>query len=461
MEGAKLLEQEPTPLSYKPLKPKQWTLSNELTVLFRHDDELPLVQGALLVKGGGLWESKEEVGVIEAMGDQLRQGGAGNLSANELDERLEELSAAVDSNFADEYGVVSFSCLSDDFEAVFARFADIILKPKFEQARLDLWKGIRIEQILRRKDDPENIAQIAFRELLYGATPYGRVVMEADVNSISRLKILRAHRKLMRPHTSYLVITGKIDQQKLMTAVQKQFKDWERSSGTLGPAPPIKHEPQPGLYFIEHPSVQATIFMGHLGVPRFTKDYIAINGFNELFGSGTLGSRLMDRLREELGLAYWVYGTIAPGPVKGKNMIAIRTKAESTAEALVESLKLLEQLQEEAVGQEELSNMKLAIQNSFVFKTDTPYKALKRMAFQKILGFPKDYDETFVRKTLELQASDIQQTASSRWDLDRFVVVVVGNRTAYNLIVTLMEEPPAILDGYGVKPVHFDKRLVR
>jgi hypothetical protein len=51
---------------------------------------LPLVRGKLFIRGGALWGPDSPRGVVGAMGDQMRQGGAGVRSADALDLELEE-----------------------------------------------------------------------------------------------------------------------------------------------------------------------------------------------------------------------------------------------------------------------------------------------------------------------------------------------------------------------------------
>ncbi|NDC37685.1 MAG: insulinase family protein, partial [Proteobacteria bacterium] len=104
--------------TFRPTTPQRWTLPNGLTVLFLQDDELPLVSGVLYLRSGALWEPVTPVGAAGALGELMREGGAGERSADALDETLEKLSASVASSISGEFGTVAFSALSADFETV-------------------------------------------------------------------------------------------------------------------------------------------------------------------------------------------------------------------------------------------------------------------------------------------------------------------------------------------------------
>ncbi|MCB0309799.1 MAG: insulinase family protein, partial [Bdellovibrionales bacterium] len=193
---------------YAPPQPESWKLDNGLTVMFLPDHELPLVSGFLFIKGGSLWESHHEKGVVSALGAQLRSGGAGNLDPLELDEKLSGLAAQVSSGFGAEFGNITFSSMASDLDQVFSIFSDVVLRPRFDNGRLDLWRKQVIDSIERRRDDPGTVARIAFDRITYGNTPYGWSLESRDVKKIDRASLKRMYEKLIYPDQAILGITG-------------------------------------------------------------------------------------------------------------------------------------------------------------------------------------------------------------------------------------------------------------
>ena len=347
---AELLALKPSPVEYDPVQPEMWSLPNGLSVIFAPDSELPLVRGALYFRGGSLWEEPSQVGVVSAMGAQMRSGGAGQLSADELDQELEQLAAALDSSAGREFGSVEFSCLSSDVDRVFSLLSGAVLEPRFEPQRLELWRARTLASIERRKDTPFTPARIAFGQLVFGETPYGRVLSSAQVKRISRLDLLRAHRRLVRPDGAVLAVSGDISRAHLERLVAQHFKDWQPRFAKLPAPPEVTFTPRPGIYFIEMPFEQATIVMGHQGVERLSEDHAAIKVFNEIFGGGMLSSRLVSRIRVQLGLAYLAWGGILPGVVRGENSVVMQTKAASTGKAIAEGMAVLADMQARQVS---------------------------------------------------------------------------------------------------------------
>jgi zinc protease len=434
-------------------------LPNGLQVIFLQDNELPLVRGKLLIRGGSLWATEYPVGTTSAMGDGMRSGGAGELSADELDKELEKLAAGVSSSFSAEYGGVSFSCLASDVDRVFPIFSDVVLRPRFEEDRLALWKGQSLEGIRRRVEDPSTVAGLAFLQLVYGDSAYGRVSRSRDISSISRTDLIDLHRHLVRPDGAYLVVTGQISQAKVAELAQQYLGEWVSRGESLPPAPPVPQEPAPGIYFITLPFAQASVKFGQLGVPRFTPDYPAIDVFNELFGSGGFGSRLMKRVRTELGLSYGVYGGISPGRVRGTNYVFVQTKAASTGSAIDESIAVLEDLQHHVPADEELAEKKSAITNSYVFNFNSKDEVASRVASQELLEYPADYDKTYLAKISSVKPADVTTVAAARWDPTKLVVVVVGNEQALAALEQERSRPGSRLAAFDLRKLSFDETV--
>lgn len=457
--GAALLKEIPKAIDYKPVAPETWELPNGLKVMFYEDDELPLVDGNLYIKGGSFWEPEDRTGTVAAMGTLLRQGGAGALGPDALDLELEKLSARIESQMGGEFGSMGFRCLSSDLERVFAMFSDVVRRPLFDQGRIDLWKGQALESALRRVDDANSVASISFMQLLYGRSPYGRVTVDSDIRRISRERMIEAHDRFVRPNDAILALIGKVDRARVEALVKKHFGDWEPRKAPLGPPPAVEQGAAPGIYFVSLPFSQATVQLGHLGVPRLTEDHIAINAFNQVFGSGAFSSRLMKRIRSDLGLVYGIYGSVLPGLVQGKNMVYLKTKAQTTDQAIAESIRVLADMQRNEISGQELEEAKRFIENSFIFEFDSPAAVVVRRAQLEIMGYPRDYDDTYVSKILGVTPGDIKGVSDRRWRLGELVIVVVGDETAYNSLVKLMSSPPSELEGMELRKVDFKQKL--
>lgn len=434
-------------------KEERWTLSNGLTVLFIPDNELPLVSGALYIPGGDLWEKPGEIGVVSTMGSLMRSGGTKELSPDELDSKLRELAAEISSGFGDEFGTISFNCLASDVEEVLGLYRDVIEEPRFDESRLGLAKVHALEGIRRRKDDPETIANITSQVLMYRRSSKSGVMTSEDVRRLTRDSLVRAHNRFVRPDGAYLTITGNIDRKKLEALVLKEFSEWKPRGASLGEQASIPQPYAPGVYFVEGDFNQATVMGVQPGPPRHTEDRYAIRLMNNLFGDG-LDSKLMKVVRSDKGLAYSVYGVVAEDYPVGKNLYFLQTKTESVAEALTTSLALLEEAREQPPTPDELRLMQEGAQSAFVFKFTSPGQILSRLVALKLLGFPEDYDETYIQRIFAVQPQDVVGAAAKWWQPQALRFVVVGNKAVYEQLRGAMEKDP-LLKRYPLHKISF------
>lgn len=442
---------------FVPRKPAGYYTPNGIHVYAAEDHELPLVYGTLYIPNGSLWAKEDEVGVIPAMGAMLRNGGAGSLSAVELDRELEKLAASIASSFGAEFGTISFSCLSGDLDRVFELFSDVILRPRFERERLELLRLSALDGIKRRRDNPVEVANIAFKKLLFGDSPYGRTVRSSDVERITRDSIIKSYREMVAPDGSVMAIAGDISMEKLQALMRKHFDDWRPKSAKPQEPPPAPEEGLAGIYFVRLPFQQATVFMGEVGIPRFTPDWHSILVFNEMFGEGGFGSRLMRTVRSDEGLAYSINGGIMPSGGRGVNSIAFQTKANSAGSAIAASLGVLADFKEGRFKRSEVNETKDALLNSFVFKFDTSNDIVQRKAGQEVLRFPDDYDATYVEQIKSVTPQNVREVAQNRWHPGAFTIVVVGDEKAAASISSLLKGP---LSGYKFIEVSFDETLI-
>src|SRR5574340_349812 len=95
---------------------------------------------------------------------------------------------------------------------------------------------------------------------------------------------------------------------------------------------------------------------------------------NYILGNGGVSSRLMQKIRDEMGLAYDVSSFFIPRKEKGSFQAEVQTKNESANTVIEEILKQIKKIREEKVSDEELSGEKDYLTGSFPRRLDTSRK---------------------------------------------------------------------------------------
>jgi len=333
------------PASYKDLKfpplrqieipnVERLTLPNGMKLYLLEDRELPVVSGFALVRTGNLFDPKDKISLATATGMVMRTGGTKNSTGDQLDEKLENIAAQVESSIGESSGRVSFSTLKENTDEVLAIFKDVLTSPEFRQEKIDLAKTELRSGISRRNDDPSGIAQREFTDIVYGRdNPYGWSEEYETVDRIQREDLIAFYKRYFFPANIMLAVHGDFSAPEMKARLEKLFADWTVQQPPVPPFPPVTARPSPGIYVAVKEDVTQTFFaLGHLGGVLKDKDYPALEVMGDILGGG-FPSRLFQRVRSKLGYAYnisadWGAGYDHPGIFQ----IAGSTKSLSTKE---------------------------------------------------------------------------------------------------------------------------------
>jgi zinc protease len=148
---------------------------------------------------------------------------------------------------------------------------------------------------------------------------------------------------------------------------------------------------------------------------------------NEILG-GSFASRLFQKVRTELGLAYAVggsYGYAYDHPATFRAVVM--TKSVSTVDATKAALDQIAGLTTRPFTEEELARAKDNILNSFLFKYDTREKVLAERVRLEFYGYPPDYLETYKAALEKVTLADLDRVAKKYIHPDKLAILVVGN----------------------------------
>ncbi|MCB0345750.1 MAG: insulinase family protein [Bdellovibrionales bacterium] len=418
-----------TKLDFSPVEPVEWTMSNGIKVLYIHDDELPLIRGVAVFRGGSLQEAPGQEGLAAITGSQMREGATQDFSPEELDELLDNLGASIESSFGSEWGSVSFSSLSDDLDQVLTIYAEVIRRPAFDSSRLALAKHLVAQEIVRRRDDPGTMASMSFASMVYGPnSPYSQSATMKSIASISRGDMQAFHKRFVHPQNTIIAAAGSIPIEELKRQLESKFGDWTRSDKFVPPVlPEVGDSLKPGVYVLPREFEQATIMIGHRGPVRLGPEHYQLALYNRIFGHGGFSSVLFKEVRSKRGLAYSVWGGFYPGAKSGVFEIDSGTRVTQALETIKTILDLVEKSREEQFTKDQIEDAVIGEGRRFVFNFETSRETVGRRAWLDVMDYPRDYDQKFLSRLGEVKADEILNFAKDNIDLDNLVIVIVGD----------------------------------
>ncbi|MFC6918409.1 M16 family metallopeptidase [Meiothermus taiwanensis] len=412
------------------IQPTRVQLSNGLTVLLIEDRSLPFVNGRIYLRAGSIYEPDDKVGLSGIFSAVMRTGGAGERTPDQVDETLETLAASVSVSTDSLFTSVAFSTLTENLDQVLQIWADVLLRPRFAQDRVDLEKGRALEAIRRRNDQPTQIAVREFVRRINEGHPAGRISSAASIQSITRDDLLTFHQRYFKPNGAVLAITGDFNTQEMVARLERTLQGWARGEVSLPTfAPP---SPKPSIYFVQKETNQSVIYMGNPTVTAFAPGYSELDLASRVLGDG-FNSRLFLEVRTKRGLAYATGGAQTqgfgwPGFFYGASI----SRVEKTAEVIELMLAQFRDLRERPVSQEELELFRNNILNAEVFRFTSKQAVAERIARTQLLGLPDDYYEQYVRQIQAATPADLQRVMQQYVRPEQFVIVVVGDQRQFD-----------------------------
>lgn len=427
---------DPRAMTFEPVKipspaAERIVLDNGMIVYLLPDPELPVVTVSALIRTGAIYDPPDKIGLAEMTGAVMRTGGTAKMSADQIDEELEYLAANVAMGISVESGGASLDILKKDFPRGLEIFADLLRRPAFDPAKVELARRQMLETIRRRNDNPSSITGREFRKLIYGADhPFGRESTIETVSGITRDEIVTFHRKYFKPNAIILGVSGDFERARMLAALNEVFGDWKQERVDLPTIPtvtPVSPEARRSVFVIQRNLTQTHLRVGQLSVQENDPDYFGLALLDDILGGNSFTSRLFRDVRSRQGLAYSVGSAIRPGHmVPGVFLLHALTKAPTTYQALNSMLEQYDRLRREPVSDQELQHAKDAFLNSFVFSFADAGQIVGRLMELEYHGLPPDFLQRFRDSVMRLTKDDLLRVAQKHLDPNRLIILAVG-----------------------------------
>ena len=407
------------------------TLDSGIRLIMKEDHSNPLVAYYATFPGGLRDETIENNGIGFFTASMLSRGTK-RWSRTELSEVIENMAGGVGAFSGRNTTGIEGKFLSKDFLVGLDILAEMLLRHTLPNGEI---KKLKEDVIASIERDRDNLAGHAFKLLrkdLYGLHPYSLPLKGSieTVNSIKRGDIKKHARSHYKPERMVLTIVGDFDmpeaQDKLnelfTTKASKKSKDrevkeYQAATGALG----IRT-----ISELRDKS-QVNIAIGFPGTMIKNDDRHALRILEEVL-SGQ-GGRLFLELRDKQSLAYAISAFSNPGVDPGLFGIYIGSAPEKKELAIEGIMRILSDVREEGITNEELRRAKSAIIGSYEIGLQNISAQASNMALNEILGLGFDFNSKYPGLINEVSKHDVREAAKRYLTLDSYVISIVGPDT--------------------------------
>jgi len=411
--------------------PQVWKqeLSSGINVFGIENDEVPLVQFEMQMKGGLLLENKDKVGVSNLLANLMTKGTK-NKTPEELENAIESLGANIYAYATEDNITIAGTTLSKHFDATMDLVSEVLLEPRWDEKEFDLLKQSTISSIQRSKANPNSIARNAFAKLIYGENnilAHTNSGTEESVNAISLIDLQNYYNTKLSPNLANLHVVGSISETDVIKALKTINTSWKVKDIVLPELPLPQYPKTSAVYFYDVPGAkQSIIRFGYPALKATHKDYYPATVMNYRLGGGSFASQLTQQLREGKGYTYGIRSGFSGTSHQGEFTISsgIRTNVTYEASKLVKSI--LENYSEN-YDEDDLDVTKGFTIKSTARAFETLGAKLNMLSNISNYGFEDDYAKQRETIVKNLTVADIKALANKYIKPNQMIYLVVGD----------------------------------
>lgn len=378
------------------------------------------------VRAASLHEPRERMGVSHLLEHMVFKGTA-RRSAKDIALSLESLGGSLDAYTSREHTVYQARVLDEHLEIAADVIGDMVFDPALKQNDLDLERNVVLEEIGMVEDTPDDLVFELHNEAVWGRHPLGYSILGTrdSVSGLGVPDLKELHRRAYRPPLLVVAASGNVDHDELLEILART--GWtDRPTGT-GAASDTR-APRIGATtrrHVERDGSQTHIVLGSATIGYHDPRRHAMVLLGVLLGGG-MSSRLFQRVREELGLAYSVYTFQTFYAHCGVHGVYVGT-APNTAEAALAAIeKELALVAAKGMPAEELALGRGHLKGQITLSLESPTARMYRAAGVELYGEPYRSLDEMLALVDGIKASTVRELAAEFFAPNQQTVLSLG-----------------------------------
>lgn len=390
-------------------------------------EEMPGVRSAAIgiwVKTGSIHEQPGHMGISHML-EHMVFKGTPTRSARDLALVLERVGGSLDAYTTREHTCYQARVLDEHLDLAVEVLADLVLNPVLRADDLALEREVVLEEIATVEDEPDDLIFDLHSELLWNGHPYGYSILgtRESVNALTDADLRQVHDRAYRQPNLLIAAAGNIKAQQ----VQQLARQWFGRAADGAALDPVA-QPNPctsSFTHVERSSAQTHVVFGTHTFGHGDPRRYAMVMLSNAFGGG-MSSRLFQRVREELGLAYAVTTFQSFHQHAGTAGVYVGTRHSRADEAMEVIRAEYTRLMRDGLSAEELEDIKGQVKGQIVLSLESSGSRLHRLAGTAL--YEEEYLEIdeLLRRVDAVQLDDVAALAAEYFDPDRQVVIRLG-----------------------------------
>lgn len=407
-------------------KAKKKIFKNGLRVVTVPMSDNPTVTVLVLVGTGSDYEVKELGGISHFLEHMCFKGTVKRPTAQSISHELDALGCQYNAFTSHEMTGYYAKSDSKNFKKIFDVISDIYLNSTFPESEIEKEKGVIVEEINMYEDMPQSHVQDLFQEVLYGDQPAGRNVAgtKEKVRAMTREDFVKYKKSHYVAEGTVIIVAGSVTESEVYKESVKHFGNVH--TGKKGKKVKTDDKQSKSNVLVKNKVTDQTHFvLGVRSFPLKDKRNTTLSVLSAVLGAG-MSSRLFIKLREEMGVAYYVRAYNDPSLDRGSFQISAGVNNARTEEVIKEILKECTKLKNEKVSAEELAKVKSMLIGNMKLSLEATDDIANFYGSQELMkGEIKTLNEK-IASINKVTSTDIQKMANLIFKNDKINLSLIG-----------------------------------
>ena len=403
-----------------------YTLPNGMKVTLVQYGIIPKTAISLAIDAGEINEGSGRIGVAGLTTDLMKEGTE-KLTSQQVAEDAARMGSTLEIHASQDQTKLGIDVLQEFAPDAVRLLADVAQHPRLPQSEIDRLKNDALRQIALQNSQPQTIAVVRFRKILYGDHPYAIVVpAEADIKKLTIQDVKDFYTGNFGAQRAHLYIAGKFDAAAVKKAIAENFSSWSKGPARMENVPVLK--PQHVLDVTDRPGApQSTLIVGLPVPPATSPDTVSIIVTNALLG-GSFNSRITANIREAKGYTYSPRSELSRRFHDGYWAETADVTTQFTGPSLKEIFFEVGRMQKEPVTEPELKGIQNYLSGIFVIQNSSRGALIGQLQNVDFQGLGENYLKTYVAKVNAVTPAVVQKMTRDYIKPEEMTIVVVGDK---------------------------------
>ena len=400
------------------------TFDNGLRLIVKQMPGLMSVTMGIIVHTGASVETDSEDGISHFI-EHMMFKGTKKRSAFRISDEMDAIGAQMNAYTSKDITCYYAKSTTGHAGEAFEILSDLFLNSTFPEEEIVREKGVIIEEINMNDDTPDDLCLDLLSKAFYGERGYGRNILgpKENVSSFSKSDIEKYMARRYTAGNIVISMAGNIEPEYAEELVSRYFSNLPKK-----PTEKITVEvenPAKSL-FRKKDIEQIHIGFAFPSVKRYDPLFDATQILNSVLG-GSMSSRLFQKVREELGLAYTVYSYLSSYEETGSLVVYSGVNSGNYHKSVEAVFDCIDDIKRKNISKEEFMRGKEQLTSSSVFAQESTSSQMLLYG-KELIYSGKVYDfEERVNKITAVTLDDVMHAIECNFNRDKLAVAVVGN----------------------------------